>query len=210
MGSGSYPARSGSCRLDRHPREAMATPSTGTAPRRTVAWTVMGSPVDELLVAAGEAGLHLVYFLDKGGREAELARLARGGLAPVPLDDAPAAAAAQTRRAVGQLEEYFRGERRTFELDLLPPGTPFQKQVWLTLAEIPFGETWSYTRLAEAVGRPRAGRAVGAANGANPLPVILPCHRVIGADGSLTGYGGGVDVKRALLDLERGARSLPL
>ncbi len=101
-----------------------------------------------------------------------------------------------------QLAEYFAGRRRDFALALDPPGTPFQRQVWEELARIPFGATISYGELARRVGRPAAARAVGAANGANPIPIVLPCHRVIGSDGSLTGYGGGLPLKKALLALE--------
>ncbi len=101
-----------------------------------------------------------------------------------------------------QLREYFAGERREFDLPLAPTGTPFQLQVWRMLAQIPYGRTWSYRELAERIGAANAVRAVGAANGRNPLPIVLPCHRVIGADGSLTGFGGGLAIKAALLRLE--------
>lgn len=105
-------------------------------------------------------------------------------------------------RARRQLLEYFDGSRRDFDLPLRPRGTAFQMRVWQTLAEIPFGRTWSYKQLAQACGNANAMRAVGAANGRNPLPIVLPCHRVIGADGSLTGFGGGIETKAALLRLE--------
>lgn len=105
----------------------------------------------------------------------------------------------ETRR---QLREYFAGVRRAFELPLRPRGTAFQMRVWQTLADIPFGQTWSYKHLAQACGNANAMRAVGAANGRNPLPIVLPCHRVIGADGSLTGFGGGIETKAVLLRLE--------
>jgi methylated-DNA-[protein]-cysteine S-methyltransferase len=101
-----------------------------------------------------------------------------------------------------QLREYFDGARRDFDLPLAPEGTAFQCEVWRTLATIPYGQTWSYRDLAHAIGKPAAVRAVGAANGRNPLPIVLPCHRVIGADGSLTGFGGGLPIKAALLRLE--------
>ncbi|MGH8995294.1 MAG: methylated-DNA--[protein]-cysteine S-methyltransferase [Acidimicrobiales bacterium] len=106
--------------------------------------------------------------------------------------------------AARQLDEYFERRRKTFDLPLALVGTEFQKRVWLTLAEIPYGETISYAELARWVGRPRAFRAVGQANGANPIPVILPCHRVIAADGTIGGYGGGLPTKRRLLALEAG------
>jgi len=102
-----------------------------------------------------------------------------------------------------QLAEYFRGERRGFDLPLAPPGTEFQRAVWAELARIPYGATASYREVAERVGRPGASRAVGRANATNPIPIIVPCHRVIGSNGSPTGYAGGLDAKRILLDLER-------
>ncbi|MDR3671218.1 MAG: methylated-DNA--[protein]-cysteine S-methyltransferase [Holophaga sp.] len=105
-----------------------------------------------------------------------------------------------------QLEEYFRGERRAFDLPLALRGTPFQLRVWAELQRIPYGATISYGELARRLGDPNLTRAVGAANGANPVSIIVPCHRVIGADGSLTGYGGGLENKRALLALEKGLR----
>ena len=108
-----------------------------------------------------------------------------------------------------QLAQYFAGRRRTFSLKLAPAGTDFQQATWRALVEIPYGETASYAEIARRVGRPAASRAVGAANGANPLPIVVPCHRVIGADGSLTGFGGGLPIKRALLELEGAACVAP-
>jgi methylated-DNA-[protein]-cysteine S-methyltransferase len=105
--------------------------------------------------------------------------------------------------AVRQLESYFAGELTHFQLKLHPRGTPFQMTVWRALAEIPYGETLSYSDLARRVGMPKAVRAAGAANGRNPLSIVIPCHRVIGSNGSLTGYGGGIEIKKRLLDLER-------
>jgi methylated-DNA-[protein]-cysteine S-methyltransferase len=105
-------------------------------------------------------------------------------------------------RVTGQLEEYFAGRRKTFELELAPRGTEFQLAVWNELLKVGYGETITYAELARRIGRPSAVRAVGAANGANPIPVIVPCHRVIGSNGSLTGYGGGIDRKQWLLALE--------
>ena len=110
--------------------------------------------------------------------------------------------------AATQLEEYFAGERTSFDLDLAPAGTEFQQRVWAMLLEIPFGETTTYGTLAGRLGNPRTVRAVGLANGRNPIAVIIPCHRVIGANGSLVGFGGGLERKRVLLDHEAGVRSL--
>ena len=103
---------------------------------------------------------------------------------------------------VEQLKSYFAGERKAFDLPLVLEGTTFQKRVWTALQNIPYGETVSYKVLAERVGSPKAVRAVGAANGANPIPIIIPCHRVSGTDGSLTGFGGGLQLKKRLLELE--------
>ena len=106
------------------------------------------------------------------------------------------------KTVIQQLDEYFQGNRTTFDLELAPKGTPFQKSVWKELSNIPFGETINYGELAVRVGNPKASRAVGAANGKNPIPIIVPCHRVIGKNGTLTGFGGGLDVKKQLLELE--------
>ena len=108
-------------------------------------------------------------------------------------------------QAADQLRAYFAGELREFDLPLAPRGTPFQLSAWAAVSAIPYGRTATYAEIAAAIGRPSACRAVGAANGRNPLPVIVPCHRVIGAAGALTGYGGGLDRKRSLLDLEAAA-----
>jgi len=106
------------------------------------------------------------------------------------------------RAAADQLDSYFAGELMTFDLPLAPLGSEFQQRVWAALQEIPYGETESYGQLAERIGSPGAARAVGLANGKNPIGIVIPCHRVVGSDGSLTGYGGGLDRKRQLLDLE--------
>lgn len=103
---------------------------------------------------------------------------------------------------VRQLDEYFAGKRYDFDLPLAPQGTPFQQQVWAALRQIPYGTTASYGQIAAAIGNPKASRAVGMANNRNPIAVIIPCHRVIGADGSLVGYGGGIPIKKQLLELE--------
>lgn len=103
-----------------------------------------------------------------------------------------------------ELDQYFAGKLRTFTVQVAPQGTEFQRKVWAALQAIPYGETRSYAQQARAIGAPKATRAVGAANGRNPIPVIIPCHRVIGANGSLTGFGGGMERKQILLELERG------
>lgn len=122
---------------------------------------------------------------------------------PIPTRDSDDAATnAVADKATEQLRAYLAGALEAFDLPLDPVGTTFQRQVWFALAEIPYGATESYLWLAERVGRPTATRAVGATNGRNPIPIVLPCHRVIGSNGSLTGYGGGLPLKRALLDLE--------
>jgi methylated-DNA-[protein]-cysteine S-methyltransferase len=129
----------------------------------------------------------------------------------VQMDGAPSPGwrrdAAVFRDAADQLRAYFAGELREFDLPLAPHGTPFQREVWAALREIPYGRTISYAELAAAVGRPGAARAVGAANGCNPIAIVIPCHRVIGAAGALTGYGGGLSRKRLLLDLEAGRQT---
>ncbi|HTS64290.1 MAG TPA: methylated-DNA--[protein]-cysteine S-methyltransferase [Candidatus Acidoferrales bacterium] len=113
------------------------------------------------------------------------------------------------REAARQLRAYFGGKLREFDIPLNMQGTPFQKKVWEQLVQIPYGETRSYSQVAVAVGAPKAVRAVGAANGSNPVPIIVPCHRVIGSGGDLTGYGGGLPLKKRLLELE-GALAMPL
>jgi O-6-methylguanine DNA methyltransferase len=118
--------------------------------------------------------------------------------------------AAACANACRQLEEYFAGGRRAFDLPLAPRGTEFQRSVWRALLEIPYGTTASYGEIARKLGPDTSPRAVGTANGANPIPIIIPCHRVIGADGSLTGYGGGLDIKARLLALETPQGSLSL
>lgn len=119
-----------------------------------------------------------------------------------PLPDGEARATPILKRAAKQLAEYFAGKRKDFALELAPEGTAFQRSVWAKLQQIRYGETWSYGDLAKAIGKPAASRAVGAANGRNPIAIIIPCHRVIGANGSLTGFGGGLPAKKYLLQLE--------
>lgn len=124
------------------------------------------------------------------------------GTPVAPRDSDDAATNVVADMAIEQLRAYLAGALERFDLPLDPAGTPFQREVWFALADIPYGATESYAWLATRVGRPTATRAVGATNGRNPIPIVLPCHRVIGSNGSLTGYGGGLPLKRALLDLE--------
>ena len=150
----------------------------------------MKSPVGELLIAADDAAVTMIGFRE-GRHPGSVAEGWRRGGALV----------AEARR---QLDEYFEGRRRGFDLPLAPSGTPFQLRAWKALEDIPYGATRSYGEQARAMGQPRAVRAVGAANGRNPIAIVVPCHRVIGGDGGLTGYGGGLDVKRYLIELEQG------
>jgi methylated-DNA-[protein]-cysteine S-methyltransferase len=138
-----------------------------------------------LRVTAGPAGLELLELNPKGDSPAECD------------ENHPV-----VRETLRQLAAYFSGELRDFDLPLDPHGTEFQRAVWRALLEIPYGETRSYSEIAQRVGRPAAVRAVGSANGSNPIAIIVPCHRVIGASGKLVGYGGGLPMKRMLLDLE--------
>ena len=139
----------------------------------------------------------LTIVVDEGGRLCEL-RFAGERIA----DDETAAGGGDCTDVVRQLHEYFSGARKSFDIPLAMKGTDFQRAVWNELLNVGYGETISYSELARRIGKPAAVRAVGAANGANPIPVIVPCHRVIGASGSLTGYGGGIERKQWLLALE--------
>lgn len=159
-----------------------------TSEREPIWYDELPTPIGQLLLVADARGLRQVWF--ETGRHRK---------APDPDWTRDAARLAFARV---QLEEYFAGERRTFELPLHPLGTPFQRDVWQALAAIPYGATVSYGEMAQRIGQPNAVRAVGAANGRNPLPIVLPCHRVIGSDGSLTGFGGGLPTKRYLLAFE--------
>jgi methylated-DNA-[protein]-cysteine S-methyltransferase len=154
--------------------------------------TTLKSPVGLLRLYATEGALTGIYLENQKGIPA---------LTASERDDLPVLLAARR-----QLEEYFAGERVSFELPLEPAGTPFQQSVWKALREIPLGVTWSYAQLARHVGRASAARAVGAANGKNPLSIVVPCHRVVGTDGALTGYAGGVSAKRWLLEHEQRIR----
>lgn len=162
------------------------------------------TPLGPMLVAATDDAVCLLEFTDRRGLPGQVKRVAdRLGLVFAP------GATDLTRTVARQLAEYFNGARRSFDVPIEAAGTDFQREVWRTLAEIPFGETRAYSDIAAALGRPSAVRAVGAANGANALAIVVPCHRVVGADGTLSGYGGGVWRKRRLLDLEREAATGP-
>lgn len=150
----------------------------------------LDTPIGKLLLAGDHAALKLISFPEGSMRR-------EPGSGWIHSEE-PFRAARQ------QLSEYFTGERQEFDLALAPDGTEFQVSVLKALTEIPYGTTASYGEIASAVGRPKAARAVGAANGRNPLPIVIPCHRVVGSDGALTGFGGGMAAKKALLDLERG------
>jgi methylated-DNA-[protein]-cysteine S-methyltransferase len=165
---------------------------TSPAPRTHV---ILPSPIGPLTLVAEGGEIVALYMDAQRHRPADVA-LGRPG----DPDAAPFAA------ATSQLAAYFAGQLTEFDLPLAPAGTVFQRQVWSALQTIPYGQTWNYAQLAEKIGRATAIRAVGLANGKNPISVVIPCHRVIGSDGSLTGYGGGLDRKRFLLDLESGAR----
>lgn len=153
------------------------------------------SPVGPLLLAGNHDGLHVLAF----------------GVGSRPREVEADWAVDKTSLLKGvrhELDEYFAGRLKKFTTPVVFEGTPFQNQVWRELCRIPYGETISYLELANRIENPKAVRAVGMANGANPIAIIVPCHRVIGANGSLTGFGGGIPAKRALLELERGQRTL--
>jgi len=151
-------------------------------------YTYHDTPIGSLLLAGQGDALSLLGF-----PQGKMKRRHESGW---QRDDEP------FRDAMDQLNQYFTGELDTFDLRLAPAGTEFQRTVWQALLEIPYGETWSYGQLAKHIDRPKASRAVGAANGVNPIPIIIPCHRVIGSSGKLTGFGGGLETKEYLLGLE--------
>ena len=154
----------------------------------SLAYRIAATPIGRLLIVADAVGLVRIEFAGTWG----------------PADIGPdwRSGGAHVDAAHDQLLDYLAGTRRTFDVPCNARGTAFQKRVWDALVEIPYGTTTSYSAIARAIGAPDAVRAVGAANGRNPLPIVVPCHRVIGADGSLTGFGGGLPLKRRLLALE--------
>ena len=161
---------------------------------KTMHYRYIPSPIGDLLLAGRNATLERIGFPE--------------GKGVIHPEDSWLQDDAVFTQAEDQLNEYFEGRRQHFELKLNPTGTPFQLNVLTALQQIPFGQTTTYRDIARSIGRPKAVRAVGAANGRNPLPIVIPCHRVIGADGSLTGFGGGLPAKSFLLNLESPGFSL--
>lgn len=157
-------------------------------------YQIYSSPIGDLILCEEDGRLTMVEFADPDTEYKSHPDLQGQNTAPelTPL----------LAETVRQLDQYFAGKRRDFDLPLAPQGTPFQQLVWAALRQIPYGTTASYGQIAEAIGNPKASRAVGMANNRNPIAVIIPCHRVIGADGSLVGYGGGLPIKKQLLELE--------
>lgn len=173
-----------------------ATPTTVAAEPDATLHTIVDSPLGPLTLVTRAGGLAGVYMTQQRHLPPEDTFGPRVAVTDVPL----------LTRTADQLAAYFTGDLRDFDLDMSTSGTPFQRRVWTALRDIPYGETVTYGELAAAVGQPTASRAVGLANGRNPLSIVVPCHRVVGANGSMTGYGGGIERKRWLLDFERGAR----
>jgi methylated-DNA-[protein]-cysteine S-methyltransferase len=149
-------------------------------------FTIMNTPIGSLLIAENSSGVSAIIF----------------NADSYSIPDSWNRVTHLSSEVMIQLHQYFNGERYEFDLPLAPEGTPFQLDVWRALEKIPYGKTISYLDLAKRIGKPAAVRAVGAANGANPLPIVIPCHRVIGHNGKLTGYGGGLEKKQYLLSME--------
>jgi methylated-DNA-[protein]-cysteine S-methyltransferase len=162
---------------------------TTASETRITSYAVLESPVGPLLLAGDDSGLRSIDFVN--------------GRRPAKPDPQWRDHAEPLAESIRQLRAYFAGDLENFDLALHPGGTAFQLAVWKHLCEIPYGETISYGELARRIGNPNASRAVGLANGSNPIPIIIPCHRVIGSNGKLTGYGGGLPIKEKLLALER-------
>jgi len=152
----------------------------------------ISSPVGAMTVVGGERGIRRILWEGDLGHRVQLGEESRPGRHRL------------VSQTADELGEYFAGERQSFDVPLDPAGTPFQRSVWEALAGIPYGTTRTYGELARSIGRPDAARAVGAANGCNPISIMIPCHRLVGADGTLVGYAGGLDAKRWLLDHEQG------
>ena len=162
----------------------------------------LSTPVGRLLVARDPAGVRLIHFNGPAKAGPYVPKAGPYVRSRIKLAVGWERHDAAFADVTAQLTEYFEGRRRAFELPLAPEGTPFQLRVWNALLDIPYGETISYGELAARIGDRSASRAVGLANGSNPLPIVIPCHRVIGSNGKLTGYGGGLPIKERLLALE--------
>lgn len=171
-------------------------PTTRSAPARALLYTTVDSPIGELLLLGDGQALSGLYM--------------QAGRKPIAIRRGWELSSSPFAHVRAQLEEYFARERMAFDVPLMLEGDPFERLVWRALQKIPYGETVSYGEVARRIGHSSAARAVGLANGRNPIAIIVPCHRVIGADGTLTGYGGGLERKRALLELESGQARLPL
>jgi methylated-DNA-[protein]-cysteine S-methyltransferase len=165
--------------------------------RTIMNYTYLDTPIGPLFIAGDDAAIRHIEFPKNGKARRAEPEWKESGRGPVG-------------EAARQLREYFAGGRTEFDLPVAPDGTPFQRSVWRHLQDIPYGATISYGELARRTGNPKASRAVGAANGANPIPIVIPCHRVIGANGKLTGFGGGLPIKETLLALEAKQLSLAI
>lgn len=169
----------------------------------TMYWSEIPAPIGPLVLLATDQGLCHIDFGDFASREQPLRSWAKTRLASADSDWRECPEHPVIREAASELERYFAGELTTFNVKLDMRGTPFQLRVWQALLDIPYGESCSYKHIAGAIGQPKAVRAVGGANNRNPLPLIVPCHRVVGASGALVGYGGGLNIKTYLLQHER-------
>lgn len=178
---------------------------TAVSPSTVIYLKRLPTPLGLMLAAASHEALYLLEFMDQRSLRTRLLTLRRRAVATLLPGETPLHAALES-----QLDGYFQGQRLQFSLPLAPQGTPFQREVWTALGDIPAGETRSYSEVAEIIDRPDSVRAVARANGANPLAIVIPCHRVIGSDGRLTGYGGGLWRKRRLLEWEGAPLQLAL
>ncbi|HEU5369780.1 MAG TPA: methylated-DNA--[protein]-cysteine S-methyltransferase [Ktedonobacterales bacterium] len=174
-------------------------PTASAQANLIISYALLQTPIGPLHLFSTSRGLVKLALPNepRSTAEAYIRRL----FGPIPIREDEAA----HEQALAELAAYFAGAGRSFSTPLDPRGTPFQRLVWGAVAAVPYGETRTYGAIARAIGRPEAPRAVGAANGANPLPIIIPCHRLIGANGNLIKYGGGIDIKRRLLALEQGS-----
>lgn len=164
---------------------------------KAIYYTPLDTPIGQLLIASSAKGLVRILLPDEGNPDL-LSRLRKDYPKETLIENQE-----KNQKALEQLREYFDGSRTEFSLAIDLRGTDFQKSVWEAVRKVPYGQTRSYGDIAHAIGNPKASRAVGAANGANPFPIIIPCHRIIGSDGSMTGFGGGIPLKQKLLDLEK-------